>query len=76
MASETTPTQSEEIQRLVIEAARKPERSTDLSKVQATALRLLAAGVSRRETAGLLSELFDIPRNDAYQLVVAVRGET
>lgn len=57
---------------VVIEGAREQEQSGDLSKVQAAAVRLLGAGVSRRETAGLLSELFGIGRNEAYRLVVSL----
>jgi len=34
------------------------------------AARLLEAGVSRKEVAALLTELFGVPRNDAYRLAV------
>jgi 16S rRNA (cytidine1402-2'-O)-methyltransferase len=34
------------------------------------AVRLVAAGVSRKEVASLLTELFEIPRNDAYRLAM------
>lgn len=38
------------------------------------AARLVAAGVSRKEVASLLTELFEIPRNDAYRLAMEAKA--
>jgi len=51
-----------------------PEESHS-QRADEAARRLLAAGVSRRETSELLSELFGVPRNQAYQLVMEVSGQ-
>lgn len=52
-----------------------PERSApeESPHARAAAARLLAAGVSRKEVAGLLAEWFGLPRNTAYRM--AVSGE-
>ena len=41
----------------------------DLTKIRETGVRLLAAGVSKKEAVQLLTELFDMPRNVAYEIV-------
>ena len=58
---------------VLIAGASGPARA-DGARVKALAARLLGAGVPKREVAGLLSEYFDVPRNEAYDLVV--RRET
>ena len=46
----------------------------DRAGVERAAARLVAAGISRKEAAGLLAELFGLSRNEAYRMV-AERGE-
>jgi len=58
---------------VVVEGA-APALDVDRSDVAGpAAARLLAAGISRKEVAGLLSEWFGISRNEAYR--IAVNGE-
>jgi 16S rRNA (cytidine1402-2'-O)-methyltransferase len=45
-----------------------PDDSAD--RARPAAIRLLAAGVSRKEVASLLTELFGVARNEAYRLAV------
>lgn len=42
-------------------------------RARPAAARLLEAGVSRKEVAALLTDLFGVPRNDAYRLAVEQR---
>ena len=55
---------------VVIEGAAPAPDGAALKRGQAAATRLLAAGISRKETAALLSELFGVPRNEAYKMTV------
>ena len=57
---------------LVEGAAARPEQD-DGDRARSAAARLLAAGISRKEIASLLSEWFGLSRNAAYE--IAVRGE-
>ena len=57
---------------VVLEGAAEPPESAPSQGMELTARRLLAAGVSRRETASLLSELFGLARNESYRLVTEV----
>jgi 16S rRNA (cytidine1402-2'-O)-methyltransferase len=61
---------------VVVEGAAPPPASAPAEGVELAAKRLLAAGVSRRETASLLSELFGLARNEAYRLVTEVSAES
>ena len=58
---------------VVVQGALHSDESDDAARAQRATTRLLAAGVSRRETASLVSELFDVSRNAAYQM--ALEGE-
>jgi 16S rRNA (cytidine1402-2'-O)-methyltransferase len=55
---------------VVVEGASAPPAATEPERARAAAARLLAAGVSRKETAALLSELFGVARNEAYRMAV------
>jgi 16S rRNA (cytidine1402-2'-O)-methyltransferase len=54
---------------VVLEGAAETPEAPASPGVELAATRLLAAGVSRRETVSLLSELFGLARNEAYRLV-------
>jgi 16S rRNA (cytidine1402-2'-O)-methyltransferase len=58
---------------VVIEGAPPSTEPANSDKARPAADRLLAAGISRKEIAGLLSEWFGLPRNEAYR--VAGSGE-
>lgn len=58
---------------VVIEGAPPSPATANGDKAGPAAARLLAAGISRKEVAGLLSEWFGLSRNDAYR--VAGSGE-
>ena len=58
---------------VVIEGMPPSTEAANGDKAGPAAERLLAAGISRKEVAGLLSEWFGLSRNEAYE--VAVRGE-
>ena len=58
---------------VVIEGTPLSAEPANGDKAGPAAQRLLAAGISRKEVAGLLSEWFGLTRNEAYNL--AVRGE-
>ncbi len=60
---------------IVLAGAPAPPEAAPAERAEPAARRLLAAGVSRRETVELLSELFGVPRNRAYQLVMEVSGQ-
>jgi len=60
---------------IVLAGSSGVSEEVDPERAAQAARRLLAAGVSRRETGELLSELFGLPRNRAYQLVMEVSGE-
>lgn len=60
---------------IVVAGGAPVSENVDPVRVGQAAKRLLAAGVSRRETSELLSELLGLPRNQAYQLVMEVSGE-
>jgi len=55
---------------VVVEGAAALPDAGGLERGRAAATRLLAAGISRKETAALLSELFGVPRNEAYKMTV------
>lgn len=55
---------------VVIEGAARVAEVDAAGKARPAAARLLAAGVSRREVASLLTELFGVARNEAYRLTV------
>ena len=54
----------------VLSAGAGPLVVEDSGRAGPAAARLLAAGVSRKEVASLLTELFGVARNDAYRLAV------
>lgn len=54
---------------LIAGAAPRPEEDASARALPAAA-RLIRAGVSRKEVALLLTELFGVPRNDAYRMAV------
>ena len=54
---------------IVVEGAAPGVAPEEPMRASSAAQRLLAAGVSRRETVALLSELFGVARNEAYKLV-------
>ena len=53
---------------VVIEGAPPPTEPANGDKARPAAERLLAAGISRKEVAGLLSEWFGLSRNEAYRI--------
>ncbi len=55
---------------VVIEGAAPAPEVDAAGRARPAAARLLAAGVSRKEVASLLTELFGVARNDAYRLAV------
>lgn len=55
---------------LLIEGAGPAPAEDSAGRARPAAARLLAAGVSRKEVASLLTELFGVARNDAYRLAV------
>lgn len=57
---------------VVIEGAIREPAQPQAKHAELAAKRLLAAGISRRETVGMLSELFGVGRNEAYRLVTAL----
>lgn len=59
----------------VVIGGASPIAASDLTeRGRPAAARLVAAGVSRKEVASLLAELFEIPRNDAYRLAMEVKA--
>ena len=59
---------------VVIEGAPPVSEAANGDRARPAAERLLAAGISRKEIAGLLSEWFGLTRNEAYD--VAMGRET
>lgn len=55
---------------VLIEGAGPAPADDSAGRARPAAARLLAAGVSRKEVASLLTELFGVARNDAYRLAV------
>lgn len=55
---------------ILIEGAPSAAEEEDPERARHAAVRLLAAGISRKEVAGLLTELFGVARNEAYDMVV------
>lgn len=55
---------------VLIEGAGVAPAVDSAGRARPAAARLLAAGVSRKEVASLLTELFGVARNDAYRLAV------
>lgn len=55
---------------VLIEGAVIAPEEDAAGRARPAAARLLAAGVSRKEVASLLTELFGVARNDAYRLAV------
>jgi 16S rRNA (cytidine1402-2'-O)-methyltransferase len=60
---------------VVLAGSGRNESAPDQTRARAAALQLLAAGVGRREAAGLLSSLYGLPRNEAYRMVVESAAE-
>jgi 16S rRNA (cytidine1402-2'-O)-methyltransferase len=58
---------------VVVEGAKAPADPDSGDRARPAAARLLAAGISRKEVATLLSEWFGLSRNAAYE--IAVNGE-
>jgi 16S rRNA (cytidine1402-2'-O)-methyltransferase len=58
---------------VLIEGAPRPAGEPDGDRARLAAARLLAAGISRKEVANLLSEWFGLSRNQAYR--IAGNGE-
>jgi 16S rRNA (cytidine1402-2'-O)-methyltransferase len=58
---------------VILEGGVLPPDQDQADRARPAAARLLAAGVSRKEIATLLSEWFGLSRNEAYE--IAVRGE-
>jgi 16S rRNA (cytidine1402-2'-O)-methyltransferase len=58
---------------VVVEGAPEAAEPEDEGRMKQAAARLIAAGISRRETANLLAELFGVPRNTAYKLAVETK---
>ena len=54
---------------VVISGVARVAGSVGTEQAEPAARRLLAAGISRRETVSLLNEFFGVARNDAYRLV-------
>jgi len=54
---------------VVIEGVTRVPEHVPAAQAELAAKRLLAAGISRRETVSMLSELFGVARNEAYRLV-------
>ncbi|HEV8598812.1 MAG TPA: 16S rRNA (cytidine(1402)-2'-O)-methyltransferase [Gemmatimonadales bacterium] len=54
---------------VVIAGVTRGAEELPAERAEQAARRLLTAGVSRRETVSMLSELFGVARNDAYRLV-------
>jgi 16S rRNA (cytidine1402-2'-O)-methyltransferase len=59
---------------VVLEGAPERAEPDDPDRIKQAATRLIAAGISRRETASLLAELFGVPRNVAYRLANSEEG--
>ena len=57
---------------LVIEGAPPAPQMGNGDRARPAAERLLAAGISRKEIAGLLSECFGLTRNEAYEVAMEV----
>jgi len=55
---------------VLIEGGAAVPEEDSAGRARPAAARLLAAGVSRKEVASLLTELFGVARNDAYRLAV------
>ncbi|HEV8612148.1 MAG TPA: 16S rRNA (cytidine(1402)-2'-O)-methyltransferase [Gemmatimonadales bacterium] len=55
---------------VVVAGAERPVERGEQERARAAVVRLLAAGVSARETTRLVSEMFGVARNDAYKMVV------
>lgn len=60
---------------VIVEGAAAAPAGGEPERGRLAAARLLAAGVSRRETAGLLSELFGVARNEAYKMVMEIQDQ-
>lgn len=57
---------------VLIEGAPAVVPDDGLARALPAARRLLAAGVSRKDAVGLLTDLFGVARNDAYRMVTEV----
>jgi 16S rRNA (cytidine1402-2'-O)-methyltransferase len=55
---------------VVLEGVQASIQEGDPAQQRRTAARLLGAGVSRKDTAALLVDLFGVPRNEAYKMTV------
>jgi len=58
---------------LVAGAPPRPDRE-NADRARTAAARLLAAGISRKQVASLLTDLFGVPRNEAYKMTVKGEG--
>lgn len=55
---------------VVVEGAPPPADPSAAERAIPAAARLLAAGISRKEVAALLTDLFGVPRNEAYRIAM------
>ncbi|HEV8357575.1 MAG TPA: 16S rRNA (cytidine(1402)-2'-O)-methyltransferase [Gemmatimonadales bacterium] len=55
---------------VLVEGNPSPPDNEPATRARPAAARLLAAGISRKEVAGMLTELFGVGRNEAYRLVM------
>ena len=60
---------------VVVEGSPAPPADDSMARARPAAARLLAAGISRREVTGMLTELFGVGRNEAYDLVQGLGRE-
>lgn len=58
---------------LIAGAPARPDRENG-DRARTAAARLLAAGISRKQVASLLTDLFGVPRNEAYKMTVKGEG--
>ena len=60
---------------VVVEGSSAPPADDSMARARPAAARLLAAGISRKEVTGMLTELFGVGRNEAYDLVQGLGRE-
>ena len=60
---------------VVVEGSPAPPADDSIARARPAAARLLAAGISRKEVTGMLTELFGVGRNQAYDLVQGLGRE-
>lgn len=59
---------------VLIEGTPRVPDDDGMARAGPAARRLLGAGVSRKDTASLLTDLFGVPRNEAYRMVTEVEA--